>query len=258
MITLIRKYKSQNNYGKAQLIIGFISLFFLLFSVLYIFAHSCMEYTDKNGNVVKPDPWFRCFAYFTIICSALSISYFIAWIVDFYKPLKCFKDDILLVLIVSYEILVFFGYFLSFVQNIIACNYEDATNLIKDQLTFEGLHNFLIHFVTPWLIFTFFLLQNYKKNSDFKKINYRKIYYGFIIPFLYSNYLIIIFFVTKVSQYGSLTAFWNFPEIKDNNLLVSNTITGSWLNLFYIVFLGFFLFTILNLNYFINKNHKNK
>jgi hypothetical protein len=44
---------------------------------------------------------------------------------------------------------IFGGYLLMFVQNIIASNSSEAKDLIKEQLTFQGFHNFLIHFVSP-------------------------------------------------------------------------------------------------------------
>jgi hypothetical protein len=130
--------------------------------------------------------------------------------------------------------------------------------LIKEQLTFQGFHNFLIHFVSPWLIFTFFILQNYVAHSTSKEnIPYRKLFYGFLIPFVYSVYLIAIFFITHVTQYGTLTAFWNFSDIKNTSCIIDPNIGGSWVHFFYIPFAGFFIFILLNLFYFIN-SHKRK
>jgi hypothetical protein len=56
MITLITKFRKENKSGRAQMSIGFITFLFLIFSISYIFASSCISGHDENGNYIAPNP----------------------------------------------------------------------------------------------------------------------------------------------------------------------------------------------------------
>jgi hypothetical protein len=90
----------------------------------------------------------------------------------------------------------------------------------------------------------------------YNKIHYKYVALGILLPVGYTVYLIITFFTLHYSQYGDITAFWNFPNIKNPSFIVDPNIVGSWTNIFLVLLLDISAFGALTLFYFMFNRFK--
>jgi hypothetical protein len=215
MITLLSKYKLQNKAGKAQMIIGFILVLLYLFSVIGRLVLACI---NKN-------PWFDWGGYFTTQGSIVCLVFLISWIINFYKPLKILRSDLFLLFATTYVTFISIGYTFIFIGEL---PYEN-----KWWLEIGFYMNILIHFVCPWTMAAFYILNSFiKKSPGLAPIKYHSIFWGLIFPLVYAAMLVYTFFFWHISEYGYYTAFWSFIDCKNGDL--SPIAPGSWIRLFFL------------------------
>ncbi|MDR1850749.1 MAG: DUF1600 domain-containing protein [Mycoplasmataceae bacterium] len=93
----------------------------------------------------------------------------------------------------------------------------------------------ILHILCPILFITFFALNIWVKKIElYNKIHYKSAVLGIILPAVYMVYLVITFFTMHYSQYGDLSAFWDFADIKNPSQVVDHSIHGSWAHLFFL------------------------